>query len=159
MRRLPPKKNSRVSARPLLRTIGMPRVGLWKRPSRNCFEARMRSIRSPAGIAFTVTGTRLAAKRSATRVSPPQKVDATHTVGYTQLVRSRTRVVIGVAAAVAIGAAIGLAAFTFIYAKGASYLGNDPATCANCHVMREHYAAWQKSSHHAVAACNDCHAP
>jgi cytochrome c nitrite reductase small subunit len=25
--------------------------------------------------------------------------------------------------------------------------------------MREHYDGWQKSSHHAVAACNDCHTP
>jgi cytochrome c nitrite reductase small subunit len=62
-------------------------------------------------------------------------------------------------AALAVGAAIGLGMFTFWYARGASYLGNDPAACANCHIMREHYAAWQKSSHHAVAVCNDCHAP
>lgn len=74
-------------------------------------------------------------------------------------VRSRTTLFIGIGAALAIGVAVGLAMFTFVYAKGASYLGNDPAACANCHVMREHYAAWQKSSHHAVAVCNDCHAP
>ena len=57
------------------------------------------------------------------------------------------------------GLAAGVGGFTFIYAKGASYLGHDSAACANCHVMREHYAAWRKSSHHAVAVCNDCHAP
>jgi cytochrome c nitrite reductase small subunit len=57
------------------------------------------------------------------------------------------------------GMAIGIGAFTFVYAKGASYLGSDPAACANCHIMSEHYAAWTKSSHHAVAGCNDCHAP
>ncbi len=74
-------------------------------------------------------------------------------------VRSRTWLWLGVSAAVAIGAAIGIGLFTFVYAKGASYLGNDPASCANCHVMREHYSAWRKSSHHAVAVCNDCHAP
>lgn len=68
-------------------------------------------------------------------------------------------IIIAITAALAIGAAIGLGAFTFIYARGASYLGNDPATCANCHIMREHYSAWQKSSHHTVAVCNDCHAP
>jgi cytochrome c nitrite reductase small subunit len=72
---------------------------------------------------------------------------------------SRVFVVVAVLACAAIGAAIGLGLFTFVYAKGASYLGNDPAACANCHVMREHYAAWRKSSHHAVAVCNDCHAP
>lgn len=66
---------------------------------------------------------------------------------------------IAVAAAVALGLALGLGAFTFIYAKGASYLTNDPAACANCHVMREHFDAWNKSSHRAVATCNDCHTP
>jgi len=67
--------------------------------------------------------------------------------------------IIAIVAAVTIGAAIGLGLFTFVYARGSSYLGNDPAACANCHVMEQHYAAWQKSSHHAVAVCNDCHAP
>jgi cytochrome c nitrite reductase small subunit len=67
------------------------------------------------------------------------------------------RLLIVVAAAV--GLAVGVGAYTFVYAKGAAYLTNDPAACANCHIMSEHYAAWQKSSHHAVAACNDCHTP
>lgn len=58
-----------------------------------------------------------------------------------------------------VGAAVGLGAFTFVYAKGYSYLTNDPAACANCHVMREHYAAWAKASHRSVAGCNDCHTP
>jgi cytochrome c nitrite reductase small subunit len=64
-----------------------------------------------------------------------------------------------IAAAVAIGLAVGLGAFTFVYARGASYLTNDPEACGNCHIMREHLAAWVKSSHHAVATCNDCHTP
>jgi cytochrome c nitrite reductase small subunit len=72
---------------------------------------------------------------------------------------SRTVTIIAFIACVLVGATIGLALFTFSYAKGSSYLGNDPATCANCHVMRDHFNAWQKSSHHAVATCNDCHAP
>lgn len=62
-------------------------------------------------------------------------------------------------AATLIGAAIGVGGYTFVYAEGASYLTNDPEACGNCHVMREHLAAWRKSSHHAVAVCNDCHAP
>ena len=66
---------------------------------------------------------------------------------------------VALAAAVLAGVAMGLGAFTFVYAKGGSYLTNDPRACANCHVMSEHYAAWTKSSHHAVAVCNDCHAP
>ena len=28
--------------------------------------------------------------------------------------------------------------YTFIYAKGYAYLTNDPAACANCHVMENH---------------------
>ncbi len=58
-----------------------------------------------------------------------------------------------------LGAAIGLGGFTFFYAEGAAYLTNDPMACANCHVMRQQLEAWRKSSHHAVASCNDCHAP
>ena len=64
-----------------------------------------------------------------------------------------------IAAAALIGVALGLGAFTFVYAKGASYLSTDPAVCANCHVMQEHYDAWQRSSHRAVAGCADCHMP
>lgn len=66
---------------------------------------------------------------------------------------------IAAAAAVLIGTATGLGAFTFVYARGYSYLGTDPAACANCHIMDEHYDAWLKSSHRAVAGCNDCHTP
>lgn len=62
-------------------------------------------------------------------------------------------------AAAALGIAIGLGSFTFVYAKGGSYLTDDPSACANCHIMNEQYAGWQKSSHHQVAVCNDCHAP
>ncbi len=57
------------------------------------------------------------------------------------------------------GIVAGLGGYTFVYAEGASYMTNDPAACMNCHVMREQYEGWQKSSHHAVAVCNDCHAP
>ena len=39
------------------------------------------------------------------------------------------------------------------------YLTNDPAACANFHVMSEYYAAWMKGPHRSVAVCNDCHAP
>ena len=64
-----------------------------------------------------------------------------------------------VIAVVTIGIALGLGAFTFVYARGYSYLSHDPAACANCHVMGEHFDAWNKSSHKAVATCNDCHTP
>ncbi|WP_082043581.1 cytochrome c nitrite reductase small subunit [Mobilicoccus massiliensis] len=61
--------------------------------------------------------------------------------------------------AVLIGSALGLGVFTFGYAKGFAYLGNDPKTCNNCHAMNEQYEGWLKGSHHHVAGCNDCHAP
>ena len=63
------------------------------------------------------------------------------------------------ALAVALGLALGLGAYTFGYARGYSYLSNDARACANCHIMREHFDAWTKASHHAVATCNDCHTP
>jgi cytochrome c nitrite reductase small subunit len=65
----------------------------------------------------------------------------------------------GLILAALIGAFVGVGGFTFVQARGWSYLSNDPATCVNCHIMREQYDSWQKSSHHAVAVCNDCHVP
>jgi cytochrome c nitrite reductase small subunit len=65
----------------------------------------------------------------------------------------------GIAVGVALGAAIGIGGYTFIYAKGYSYLTNNPQACANCHIMQEQYDGWVKSSHRAVAVCNDCHTP
>ena len=61
--------------------------------------------------------------------------------------------------AAGVGMAIGVGGYTFIYAKGASYLTNNPASCANCHIMHEQYDGWLKSSHRSVATCNDCHTP
>ena len=61
--------------------------------------------------------------------------------------------------AAVMGMLIGTAIYTFGYAKGASYLSNDPQTCANCHVMRQQLESWTKSSHGKVAVCNDCHTP
>lgn len=57
------------------------------------------------------------------------------------------------------GALVGAGAFAVHYGNGTSYLSNDPQSCVNCHIMRDHYDGWQASSHHAVAVCNDCHAP
>lgn len=59
----------------------------------------------------------------------------------------------------AIGVAVGIGGYTFVYARGAAYLTDNPAACANCHIMRAYYDAWITSSHRAVAVCNDCHAP
>ena len=64
-----------------------------------------------------------------------------------------------VLAAAGVGLAIGISGFTFVYAKGASYLTDDPQACANCHVMHEQFTGWLRSSHRASAVCNDCHTP
>jgi len=58
-----------------------------------------------------------------------------------------------------LGMLLGVGLFTFGYARGSSYLSNDPGSCVNCHVMREQYEGWMKSSHGSVAVCNDCHTP
>jgi cytochrome c nitrite reductase small subunit len=64
-----------------------------------------------------------------------------------------------VTAAATLGLAAGVGFYTFGYARGASYMTDDPRACANCHVMEEQYAGWTKASHRAVAVCNDCHTP
>ena len=61
--------------------------------------------------------------------------------------------------AVLLGVGLGLGSYTFAYARGWSYLTDDPRACANCHVMNEQYDGWVKSSHRSVAVCNDCHVP
>ena len=61
--------------------------------------------------------------------------------------------------AVLIGVLFGVGGFTFLYAEGLSYASSDPKVCVNCHIMQPQFDAWQKSSHHAVATCIDCHLP
>ena len=70
---------------------------------------------------------------------------------------SGSRWLIGIALILGITAGVG--AYTFAYARGYSYLTNDPEACANCHIMRGHYDAWTRASHRSVAVCNDCHTP
>ena len=65
----------------------------------------------------------------------------------------------GVVLSLLTGVFLGVSAYTFYYARGFSYMSNDPKACVNCHIMREEYDGWQKASHHAVAVCNDCHLP
>src|SRR5690348_5208416 len=47
-----------------------------------------------------------------------------------------------------VGVLLGLGTFTFRAAKGTAYLSNNPTACVNCHIMRDQYDSWQKSSHH-----------
>jgi len=60
---------------------------------------------------------------------------------------------------VTLGMLLGSSLFVLSYAKGLSYFSNDPASCANCHIMQPLYDTWQRSPHAAVATCNDCHTP
>ena len=58
-----------------------------------------------------------------------------------------------------LGVPAGVGAFTFVYAKGFSYLSPDPRACVNCHIMNEQYDAWRKSGHRHTATCVECHLP
>jgi cytochrome c nitrite reductase small subunit len=40
-----------------------------------------------------------------------------------------------------------------------AYLGDDPTTCNNCHVMDSVYEGWFHAPHKQWASCNDCHTP
>ncbi len=40
-----------------------------------------------------------------------------------------------------------------------AYLGNNPSTCNNCHVMDAVYESWYHGGHKLWANCNDCHTP
>lgn len=74
-------------------------------------------------------------------------------------IRSGKRGLLIPALAGILGVGAGLGIFTFGYGDGAAYLSNEPAACANCHVMQGHYDSWTKSSHRNSATCNDCHLP
>lgn len=53
----------------------------------------------------------------------------------------------------------GLFLFSFYISNAPSYLGDNPATCVNCHIMAPQYATWYHSSHRERTNCNDCHVP
>jgi cytochrome c nitrite reductase small subunit len=72
---------------------------------------------------------------------------------------TRVTALLAVVIALALGVMAGIGSYTFVYAKGESYLSNDPRACANCHIMQDHLNGWIKSSHRSVATCNDCHTP
>jgi cytochrome c nitrite reductase small subunit len=56
----------------------------------------------------------------------------------------------------AVTAALGV--YTFYYAKGYSYMVDNPKVCVNCHVMNDFYKSWSVSSHRKIS-CNSCHIP
>ncbi len=55
--------------------------------------------------------------------------------------------------------------YTFINAKGTSYLSNDSTACNNCHIMNDVYHDYTNSVHarkvkgEPRATCSDCHLP
>jgi cytochrome c nitrite reductase small subunit len=61
--------------------------------------------------------------------------------------------IIGIAALVLV-ATVGLYVTDFT-----AYLGNNPATCNNCHVMDAVYEGWFHGAHQSWANCGDCHTP
>jgi cytochrome c nitrite reductase small subunit len=71
----------------------------------------------------------------------------------------RAEIIAGIVLVVVLGLAAGVGGYTFVYARGASYLTNDPAACAKCHIMRGHFEGWVKSPHRIAVVCNDCHTP
>jgi cytochrome c nitrite reductase small subunit len=40
-----------------------------------------------------------------------------------------------------------------------AYLGHEPATCNNCHVMDAQFENWYHAAHERFAVCTDCHLP
>jgi cytochrome c nitrite reductase small subunit len=62
-------------------------------------------------------------------------------------------ILIGIVALIAV-AGVGLYVTDFT-----AYMGSDPNTCNNCHVMDYVYENWYHGGHHNVATCNDCHTP
>jgi len=59
----------------------------------------------------------------------------------------------------------GFAAFifalgVFAWATDApAYLGHEPSTCNNCHVMDAQYENWYHGAHERSTDCTDCHLP
>jgi cytochrome c nitrite reductase small subunit len=72
---------------------------------------------------------------------------------------SKTAFIARLLAAVFVGTAIGAVGFAVVYSEAPAYLGSDPLTCTNCHVMQAEYDAWKAGGHANVATCNDCHLP
>jgi len=57
-----------------------------------------------------------------------------------------------------VGVLAGIMVFTFGYANGLAYFGDEATTCKQCHSMNKQFDAWSKGSHHTLA-CQECHSP
>lgn len=64
-----------------------------------------------------------------------------------------------------IGLIISIAALLVVAGVGAyvtnftAYMGSNPTTCNNCHVMDAAYESWYHAGHSQWAVCGDCHTP
>ena len=75
-------------------------------------------------------------------------------VGYEgETMSSRLALIIGISALV-----VALGVFTYT-TNAFAYLGTDPSTCNNCHVMDGQYENWFHGAHERFAECVDCHLP
>ncbi len=68
-----------------------------------------------------------------------------------------TFLLLALAGVVGFTGALGVA--TVHHGDGTAYFSDDPTACIQCHIMREQFDSWVKSSHHAFATCNSCHLP
>ena len=64
-----------------------------------------------------------------------------------------------VAIVISITALIIVAGALMVASDFTAYLGSNPATCNNCHLMDAAYEGWYHSTHSSWATCVDCHAP
>ena len=53
---------------------------------------------------------------------------------------------------------LALGVFTWV-TDAPSYLGHEPSTCNNCHVMDSQYENWYHAAHERLTVCTDCHLP
>lgn len=54
---------------------------------------------------------------------------------------------------------VGVVAVGMYVSEFTTYLGNNPTTCNNCHVMDAVYESWFHGDHKSWATCGDCHTP
>lgn len=60
---------------------------------------------------------------------------------------------------IAILALVAVAGVGLVVTNFTAYLGENPTTCNNCHVMDGVYEGWYHGAHREWAHCSDCHTP
>ena len=69
----------------------------------------------------------------------------------------RLRLAQGIILGVTLGLAVGVGTYTFVYARGYSYMTDNAEACVNCHVMQEQYSGLVRGQHfhHTARARGD----